>query len=99
MKRGLAGGVAEGFAEAVDGGVDAVFVVDEGAVGPEFAGDFFAGEHFGRGGRGAVEYLEGLGVELDAHALPAEFAGGRVGFEDAEAIARGWRWSVMDSEV
>ena len=36
---GAAGGVAEGFADAVDGGVDAVLVVDKGAVGPELAGD------------------------------------------------------------
>ena len=84
---GAGGGVAEGFADAVDGGVDAVFVVDEGTVGPELAGDFFAGEE----GSGLLEEhaedLEGLGVELDADALLAELSGGSVGFKDSEAIA------------
>ena len=58
---GAGGGVVEGFADAVDGGVDAVFVVDEGAVGPELAGDLFAGEE----GVGLLEEQgRGLGRKL-----------------------------------
>ena len=91
---GAGGGVAEGFADAIDGGVDAVFGVDEGAVGPELAGDFFAGEEFAGAVEEQAEDLEGLGVELEADALAAELAGGGVGFEGSEAIARvGWLWA------
>ena len=86
----VGGGVAEGFADAVDGGVDAVFVVDEGAVGPELAGDLFAGEEVAGPLEEQAEDLEGLGVELDADALLAELSGGGVGFEDSEAIALRW---------
>ncbi len=86
----IAGGVAEGFADAVYGGVDAVLVVDKGAVGPELAGDLFASEELA----GAVEEhdqdLKGLGVQLDANALAAQLARSGVGFKDSEAIADGW---------
>ena len=89
---GVGGLVAEGLAEAVDGGVDAVFVVDEGAVGPELAGDLLAGEEFAGAAEEQAEDLEGLRVELDADALAAELAGGGVGFKGAEAVAPGWGW-------
>jgi len=79
----------QGLADAVDGGVDAVVEVDEGAVGPEVGGDLFAGEEFAGVGEEEGEDLEGLRVELDADALAAELAGGGVGLEGAEAVAPG----------
>jgi hypothetical protein len=85
-------GVAEGFSDAVDGGVDAVLEVDEGAVRPELTGDFFAGEKLAGARKEEAENLEGLGVELDTDALAAELAGGGIGLECAEAIASGWGW-------
>ncbi len=82
--------IAQGFADAVDGGVDAVVEVDEGAVGPEGAGYFIAGEDFVGSLEQHQQDLEGLDVELDADALLAQLAGGGVGLEDAEAIALRW---------
>lgn len=87
---GVSGGVAEGLAEAVDGGVDAVVEVDVGAGRPEGAGDVVAGEELAGLLEEEAEELEGLGVDADAGALAAEFAGGWVGLEDAEAVEPGW---------
>ena len=64
--------------------------VDEGAIGPELAADFFAGEDFGGALEQHGEDLEGLCVQLDAKALAAEFAVRRVELEDSEAVERGW---------
>jgi hypothetical protein len=90
---GTGGGVVEGFADAVDGGVDAVFGVDVGAVGPEVTGDLVAGEKLAGAIEEQAEDLERLGVEAKADALAAEFAGGDVGLEGSEAIAAGWCWA------
>ena len=43
-KSGIAGIVAERFADAIDGRVYSVFEVDEGSVRPQLASDLFAGE-------------------------------------------------------
>lgn len=86
----VAGGVAEDLADAVDGGVDAVVEVDEGAIGPEGAGDLVAGEDLAGVLEEQKEQLKGLGVELEAKALAAQLAGGSVGFEGSEAVAPGW---------
>lgn len=84
---GIAGGIAQGFADAIDGGVDAVVVIDEGSVGPKLVGDFVAGEDLAWAAEEHEEKLEGLGVEFDADAFAAEFAGGGVGFKSAELKA------------
>ena len=91
---GAGGGVAEGLAQAVDGGVDAVLGVDESAVGPKVAGDLVAGEQLAGVIEEQAEKLEGLDVETDADALTAELAGGGVDIEDAEAITPDWRGRV-----
>ena len=68
-----------------------MFGVDEGAVGPELAGDLVAGEELAGVFEKHAENLEGLGVEAESDALAAELAGGGVGFEGSEAIAAvGW---------
>jgi hypothetical protein len=87
---GVAGGVTEGFADAVDGGVEPVLVVDEGTVGPEGAADFLACEQSAGAVEEQEEYLEGLGVELDADSLAAELAGDAVCLKSSEAIAARW---------
>lgn len=87
---GVSCGVAEGFAEAVDGGVHAVVEVDIGVRGPEGAGDLVAGKELAGAFEQKAEKLEGLGMDADASALAAEFAGGGVGLEDAEAVETGW---------
>jgi hypothetical protein len=85
-------GIAESFADAIDGGVDTVFVVDEGAVGPQLAGDLLASEELAGPVEQHQEYLEGLGVELYAETLPAKFPCGTVCLENSEAIALRWLW-------
>ena len=75
-----------------------MFVVDEGAVRPELAGDVFAGEEGAGLHRGSMQRTwKELGVELDADALFAELSGGGVGFEDSETVALRWRlwWHVL----
>ena len=83
-----------------------MFVVDKGAVGPQLPGDFFAGEQLAGPVEQHQEYLEGLGVELDAETLPAKFSGGGVCFErlrsDSAALAVGRSClmsSVFDCEL
>ena len=85
---GASGRVAEGFADAVDSGVEAVFVIDKGAVRPDCLRDFFASKDFAGALEEHEEDLEGLGVELDPDSLLAKFSGGRVRLEDSKAIAR-----------
>ena len=87
---GIAGRVSEGLADAIDGGVHAVLVVDEGAVGPQLAGDFLARQQLAGPLQEQQEHLEGLRVQLDADALPAQLSGGGVCFKGSEAIAPGW---------
>ena len=97
--------IPEGFADAIDRRVYAVFVIDKGSVGPQFAGDFFAGEQLARPSQQHAAAPEGLRVQLDADALPAKLSRGSVGFKCSEAIAQGWLWvchavrtSVFDRE-
>ncbi len=93
-KSGAAGGVAEGFADAIDRRVDAVLVVDEGSVGPELARDLFAREQLA--GELQIplqkheQHLERLRVQFDAQSLPAQFARGGVRLKDSKAIAPDW---------
>jgi len=41
---GSGGGISQGFADLVDGGVETVVEVDEGVGGPEFLLQLFAGD-------------------------------------------------------
>lgn len=67
-----------------------MFVVDEGSVWPECAGDLFASEELAGPLQKHEEHLEGLGVQLNADALPTEFAESGICFEYSEAVASGW---------
>jgi hypothetical protein len=71
-----------------------VFVVDEGAFGPKHARDLIAREQLTGPVQISVkqheENLEGLGVEFDAHSLPAQLTRGGVRFKDSKAIAPVW---------
>ena len=85
------GRVAESLADAVDRGVDAVFEVDESAFWPKHSGDLVARNQLARPVHIAVKQhekdLEWLGVQLDAHSLPAQLARGGIRFKDSKAIA------------
>jgi hypothetical protein len=87
-----AGCIFQRFADAVDSGVDAMFVVDEGAVGPEFARDLLARQQLAGPVYQHQEHLERLGIELDANALAAKLTRSGVCFKCSEAIAPRWPW-------
>jgi hypothetical protein len=69
-----------------------VFVIDKRAVGPQLPADFLSREKPAGPLEEQQEHLEGLRVQLDEDALPAQLSGGRVCFKCSEAIAPGWLW-------
>ena len=79
------GGISEGLADLVDGGVQAVIEVDESVGGPELLLQLLAGDDLA----GAVEQesqdLERLSLEAEPHAILAQFPGGEIELEDSEA--------------
>jgi hypothetical protein len=86
---GVVGFVGEGVAEFVDGGVEAVFEIDEGVFGPEAFLELLAGDDQAGVFQKDGEDLEGTILELEANAGFAEFAGEQIGFIGAEADDRG----------
>ena len=90
-KAGIAGLIAERVPEAVDGGVEAVLKVDEGAVRPQFAANLFSGEDLGGALKQHAEDLERLSVEFDAETCAPQLAAGRIELEDSKAVEGGWR--------
>ena len=66
-----------------------MFVVDKGAVGPEFAGDLLTSQQLAGALDEHQKHLKGLCVQLDAQPLAAKLAGSRVRFIGSEAIAPG----------
>lgn len=86
---GAACAVAKGFSQTVDGGVDAVVVVDEGAIGPKLAADVFAGKQLAGALEKEKKDLEGLCGEPYPKTVAAKLAGGGICLEDSEAEAQG----------
>lgn len=83
---GIGGGVAEGFAQLVDRGVEAVIEIDEGVRGPESLAEFFAGDDFAWTFEKSEQDLERLLLQAEAFVGLAKFAGARVCFELIETI-------------
>ena len=86
---GIARRIAQRFTNPVYGGVDSVFIVDEGVVRPQGAANLLARHQLSRALQQKHQDLEGLGSQPDAQSLAAEFAGDGIGLESPEAIARG----------
>ena len=82
---GAGGGISEGLADLVDGGVEAMVEVDEGVGGPEFLLQFFAGDDFSGALEQQGEHLEGLTLQAKLDSALAQFACAEVEFEDSEA--------------
>ena len=82
---GVVGFVGEGVAEFVDGGVQAVFEINEGIFGPEALLELLAGYDEAGMFQKDGEDLEGAILEFEADAGFAEFAGEQVGLVGAEA--------------
>ena len=77
--------IAQSIAHLLDRSVDAVFEIDEAAIRPQGRTHLFPSDDRARAFEQQHEKPEGLVLELDERALPAEFTRGEVGFEDAEA--------------
>jgi hypothetical protein len=84
-KTGILGRIAQSITHLLDCGVDAVFEVDEAAIRPKGGTQFFPGNDRAGAFQKQSEKAEGLVLELDERAFPAEFTGGKVDFEYAEA--------------
>ena len=82
---GSGGGVSEGLADFVDGGVEAVVEVDEGVGGPELLLQLFAGDDFSGALEQQGEDLERLALQAELDSALAQFACAEVEFEDSEA--------------
>jgi hypothetical protein len=85
----VVGGVAEGFADFVDGGAEGVVEVDGGVFAPEAELEVFAGDNFAGLLQKSREDFEGLALDLDAPARFPQFFCLQVGFEEAEADSCG----------
>lgn len=86
----IVGCVPEGLAKTVHSGVDAVLIVNEGSIGPERAGDFFAGQQFPFAVQEQAEDLKRLRAEPDTDSLPAKLSSDHIRFIDSEAIEPDW---------
>ena len=79
------GGVSEGLADFVDGGVEAVVEIDESVGGPEFLLELFARDDFASAFEKQGENLERLALQAELDAAFAQFAGAEIEFEDSKA--------------
>ena len=91
-KAGVAGTVSQGFADAVERGVDAVIGINKGIVRPQATGNFLASDQVPRALEEHKQDLKWLRIQLDAKSPAAQFTRGGVRFERAKAITRGWGW-------
>ena len=83
--------VTQGFAQAADGIVQAVFEFDERILGPEPLLKLISGDHFAGMLEESEQELERLLVELNADALLAQLSRLRIHLERAEANRGLWR--------
>ena len=86
---GVVGGIAEGFADLVDGGAEGVVEVYGGVFAPETELEFFTRDDFSGVLEEGGQDFEGLALNLDSFASLPEFTALKVGFEEAERNS-GW---------
>src|ERR1700739_2059245 len=87
--------IAERFAQLLHSGINAVFKIDKGIVGPEFSLNLFPGYHFPGTFKESGKNLERPLLEPDLVAIAPQFSAAKVNFElsDAEARIRCcWLW-------
>jgi len=70
---GLIGGVAEGGAEAIDGGAEAVVELDKGVVAPDALAQLVARDDLAGVFEEGEQDFEGLILQLDAHTVFSKF--------------------------
>ena len=78
---GIVGGVAEGFAQFIDGGTKAVIEVDDRVGAPETLLDLFAGNHFAGFFQEESEYAKGLSLNPDPGSGFTQLTGGKIRLE------------------
>ena len=77
-------GVAQDFAQAIDGFFERQLVIHKGVTGPKTLAKLFAGDDFARVFQQGLQDLERLAHKLLPQAGFADFAGLQVHFKDAE---------------
>jgi hypothetical protein len=82
---GIIGGIAQSVAQAHDGAADALLKIHKDVGGPEGLAELFAGDHDSGTRQQERERTEWQVLETDLDAIPAEFAGAEIGFENTEA--------------
>ena len=83
--------VTQGFAQAADGIVQAVFEFDERILGPEPLLKLISGDHFAGMLKESEQELERLLVKFDSDALFAQLSRPGIHLERAETNRRLWR--------
>jgi hypothetical protein len=78
-------GIAEGFADLVDGFVESVIEIYEGIRGPQSALEFIAGHQLAWPGQQHREHLKRLLLKPDPRTALPQFASPKIGLEDSEA--------------
>jgi hypothetical protein len=71
-------GIAQGVAEAFDGGIEAVIEINEGVSRPQLGAQLLPGDKFARPVQEKRQDLEGLVLQPDLGAVPAKFPGAEV---------------------
>jgi hypothetical protein len=84
-KAGIFSGITDGVAQTLDGGVQAVVEIHKGVSWPEPAAQLFPGNDFTGTLEEQSQDLERLLLKSHLNAVPAEFTGTEIHFEDAEA--------------
>jgi len=77
-------GIAQGFAQPIDGGVDAVIDVHKSVRRPKLLPELLPGDDLARMFQQKFQNLKRLLLELDLHPLFAQLASLQVGFESAK---------------
>src|SRR6516165_3957148 len=81
----IVGGIAQGFAQLVDGGSQAVVEVNESVRRPVLLAQLLASHHFAGVLKKNGQYVNGLVVNLDTFDLLPQFSRGEVHIERPKA--------------
>jgi hypothetical protein len=84
----LLGVVFQGLADFSDGGVNAVFGIDEDILAPETVDDFLAGDYATLALQKKHQQLHGDALQFQGVAVAAQFEAVAVEFEFVEMVAR-----------
>src|ERR1700740_2645158 len=91
----LLGGIAKGFSNFVDGGVQALVEVHEGVGGPQLLTKFLAGDDSAGVFEQQREHLEGLILQANLQPILSQLAGREVRLKNSELHRVSGSWSFL----